>query len=164
MTDFTKILRIGKTRDCGNLFCKVRFTGGRLSITGVEGPKRNGDARGGCGQIIMHEWDVAEYAPGWDAALVARFRDVWSDWHLNDLQAGNPVQMAHLKALATEGRDWRKDGAKDHYTWANDVLDAAGLNPEGDRYGHKWHQVEVPADVLDFLRALPDADIQPAWV
>jgi hypothetical protein len=164
MTDFEKIVRIGLTRDSGNLFCKIKHTDGRLSITGVEGPKRNGDARGACGQIVMHDWDLAAYAPGWDADLVARFQDVWLIWHLNDMQAGNPVQMAHLRKLEAEGRDWRTDGAKGHYEWALAELDKAGLNPEGNRYGRKWHKVAVPADVLAFLQALPDTDITPAWV
>lgn len=164
MTDFSKVIRIGRTRDSGNLFCKIVHNTGRLSITGVEGPKGNGDCRGGCGQIVMHDWDLIEYAPGWDADLVARFRDAWDRWHLNDMQAGNPAQMEHLRQLAAEGRDWRKDGAKDHYTWAHTVLDAAGLNPDGDRYGYKWHRVDVPADALAFLQSLPDADLVPAWV
>ena len=164
MTDFQKIIRIGKTRDCGHLFCNIRHNGGRLSITGVEGPKRNRGARGGCGQIIVREWDLVEYAPGWDAALVARFREVWDLWHLNYMQAGNPVQMAHLRKLEAEGRDWRAGGAKDHYTWAHNVLDEAGLNPDGDRYGRKWHRVDVPADVLEFLQSLPETDLAPAWV
>jgi hypothetical protein len=36
--------------------------------------------------------------------------------------------------------------------------------PAGYRYGSAWLTEEVPADVLDFLRSLPTADRQPAWV
>lgn len=34
----------------------------------------------------------------------------------------------------------------------------------GYKYGHAWKREEVPADVLEFLRSLPDTDKQPAWV
>jgi hypothetical protein len=34
----------------------------------------------------------------------------------------------------------------------------------GYRYGTEWKREEVPADVLAFLRSLPDADMTPAWV
>jgi hypothetical protein len=163
MTDFEKIVRIGKGPD-GSVFCKARFCDGRLSITGVEGPKRNGDARGSCGQIVMHEWQIEEYAPNWTPALETQFRAVWDMWHLNDMQAGTPAQMAHLRALEAQGRDWRKEGATSHYHWALAELDAAGLNPQGGEYGRRWYRVEVPGDVLAFLQSLPDTDLQPAWV
>ncbi len=34
----------------------------------------------------------------------------------------------------------------------------------GHKYGSDWQKVEVPEKVLDFLRSLPDTDIEPAWV
>lgn len=96
MSDFVKIVRIGaylpEWRETPfNVYCKITFNAGRLSITGVEGPKANGDAIGGCGQIEMHmgdyETDRWTFAPGWDADTLARFLSVWSDWHLNDMRA-----------------------------------------------------------------------------
>ena len=36
-----------------DIFCKITLDNGRLSISGVIGPKSNGNARGGCGQIDM---------------------------------------------------------------------------------------------------------------
>lgn len=81
-----KVVRLG-AGECGDVFCKIKYDGERLSITGVEGPKENGDARGSCGQILDH-LAVNTFAPGWDAGLVERFRRTWADWHLNDMRAG----------------------------------------------------------------------------
>lgn len=58
----------------------------RLSITGVMGPKRNGDSDGGCGQISLPE--VYQPAPGWTVEMVERLWELWDRWHLNDLRAG----------------------------------------------------------------------------
>lgn len=90
--DFSKVVRIGKAPRVGNVFCKIEYSDGRLSIRGVEGPISNGDARGGCGQIDMSidaDYIAAlEYAPGWDRESVTRFVEVWGAWHLNDMRAG----------------------------------------------------------------------------
>jgi hypothetical protein len=34
----------------------------------------------------------------------------------------------------------------------------------GHPYGHDWRKEDLPEDVVEFLRALPDADRKPAWV
>jgi hypothetical protein len=34
----------------------------------------------------------------------------------------------------------------------------------GYKYGSSWLKEEVPQDVIDFLKSLPDASKQPAWV
>ncbi len=154
-----------------HLFCSIGFGAGRLSVTGVEGPKRDGNAAGSCGQIIMSPWEIVDYAPGWNPETVTRFREVWDRWHLNDMRAGSPAQMAHLRAHPVEDR-------LHYFETARESLRAAGLqpdrgyvvrdkdgNPQPYSYGSAWLREEVPADVLDFLRSsLPDADITPAWV
>lgn len=83
MTDFTKIVRLGTLprnhpADDGarmSVFCQIEFKDGRLSITGVEGPRPNGNAIGGCGQIVGR---IAEapaglwnWAPGWTPLLLS---------------------------------------------------------------------------------------------
>ena len=84
-----KTVRLGTKPGAGNIYCKIRITDdGKLSISGVEGPKANGDCSGACGQIDMHLRDEqAEIilAPGWTAPMLARFFDVWKEWHLNDM-------------------------------------------------------------------------------
>lgn len=90
MEAFKKVVRIGTRTEVGSVFCKIEFANGRLSISGVEGPKSNGNCRGGCGQIDMHLRDQpAEswaFAPGWNAELLAKFWDAWERWHLNDMK------------------------------------------------------------------------------
>lgn len=159
-----KTIRIG-TGPYGSTFCRIEFNDGKLSITGVEGPKRNGNARGSCGQIIMGEWEFTSYAPGWNPELVARFREVWNRWHRNDMRAGSPAQRAYLEAHPITDR-------AHHYEQTRDSLRAAGLNPDPGythngkpySYGSAWLREEVPAGVIAFLESLPDTDITPAWV
>jgi hypothetical protein len=152
-----KIINIG-SGNCGQVFCHITFKEGRLSITGVEGPKANGGARGGCGQIIMSGWDITTYAKGWDAELEAKFIAVWERWHLNDMKAGTPAQEQFL-------RDTPIGPCASHYLAALAALTAAGLNPDnGYKYGSAWLREEVPEDVIAFLVALPVTRINPAWV
>ena len=162
-----KTIRIGKTRDRGNLYCIIRFDGKRLSITGVEGPLANGNAKGSCGQIVMHEWDIVEYAPGWAADKAEEFRRLWNEWHLNDMTAGSHAQEEWIKANPLDYAY-----PKSHYEVYRDALHSAGLNPDPNylhngkpyAYGSAWLFREVPADVIAWFEALPDTDITPAWV
>lgn len=160
MENFTKILSIGQTRDSGTLYANVRFTDGKLSITGVVGPQANGNCRGSCGQIVMGEWDIKEYALGWDADLVQQFRDVWNRWHLNGLKAGTPAQEQFLRDNPVMAIY-----PVSHYTKACEALDAAGLLVDnGYKYGSAWKLEEVPEDVLQWLYDLPPATSTPAWI
>lgn len=165
---FTKIVRIGTVDEYprpADLFCKISFGGSRLSITGVIGPKHSGDCAGSFGQVVMSDWLMATYAPGWDADTVAQFRSIWKAWHLNDMQAGSPAQTAHLKAHPVTDRT-------DPFGKACESLKAAGLQPDPSfahngkpySYGSTWLSVDVPEDALQFLQSLPDADKAPAWV
>ncbi|MFA4971502.1 MAG: hypothetical protein WC683_02735 [bacterium] len=79
---FTKHVLVG-TGDCGKVFVTIKWDGKRLSLTGVEGPLSNGDAKGGCGQIDLV--NVTQPFPGID---VAKLAEVWNRWHLNDMRAG----------------------------------------------------------------------------
>lgn len=170
MLTINKTVRIGSVHLsgydtlCVNLFAKIQFDGSKLSITGVEGPTRDGNCRGSCGQVVMSEWNIRSYAPGWSAELVQQFRDTWNAWHLNNLQAGSPAQREYLSAHPITGPE--------HYTQACTVLREAGLNPDPNylhdgkpyHYGSTWLRKEVPAHVLEFLESLPESDITPSWV
>lgn len=89
-----------------DLFCKAEVTEGRLSISGVIGPLRSGNARGGCGQIdgeFKHAYskyddkrynpeslikaEDIDYAEGWNEGKWLQFLDIWHRWHLNDMRA-----------------------------------------------------------------------------
>lgn len=157
-----KITRVGHGPN-GHVFVKIKFNDGKLSITGVEGPKRNGDCQGSCGQIDLHDGEFDAYGPGFSAETVERLRFLWRRWHLNDMQAGSPAQTAHLRALPSEPQTYEK---------ARDQLREHGLNPDPNyihngkpySYGSAWLHEEVPEDVIEWLFALPDTDITPEWV
>jgi len=86
-----KVVRIGTVDYYGkrvSVFCEIGVKNGELSITGVVGPKRNGDAEGGCGQIDLSEYSGWEFAAGWDKETLDKFTDVWARWHLNDMRPG----------------------------------------------------------------------------
>jgi hypothetical protein len=105
MDNFKKVYRIGNRTAYGErsfpVFVKAEYTDGKLSMTGVEDPKRNGDAVGACGQICMYPtWDQYAPAPGWTAESIARLFEIWDEWHLNDMQAGCVHQRANWDALA----------------------------------------------------------------
>lgn len=164
--NFSKIIRLGTTPAHDNrrmdVFCKIEFTDGNLSITGVEGPRRSGNCKGGCGQIVMSMDDdyLATLLPakGWSRRTARQFVDTWNRWHLNDMVAGSPRQTAFLRTLPEYPG----------YEKALHLLKDAGLSPDHEhddyRYGSAWLREEIPADIVEFLAALPDTDKTPAWV
>lgn len=175
MTAINKVVRIGTMPNWDgklmDIFAKVSLADGKLSISGVIGPKRNGDCDGSAGQFIMsfkeygprgHE-SIADItpAPGWDAWMMKAFFDAWDRWHLNDMKAGSAVQEEWLRANPVTAVY-----PESHYTKASEALAAAGLNPDADgyKYGHAWKREEVPAEVIKLLAGLPDSDKVPAWV
>lgn len=251
MTDFSKIVRIGAYlpewwKTPLSVFCKIQFSAGKLSISGVEGPTSNGNCIGGCGQIYMHMGDYKQsrwtFAQGWDADTLRRFLSVWGEWHLNDMRAYDSEMRAagwhklackkmagHEFTLTREAyreRDAAKNAAVDalakgetftptpeqtaatirpysytawvyegeaapepapHYEPAKtlkgdrktpdsktlgwlrpsdhpDGLLGRKLREDSPGFGSAWFREEVPTDVLDFLRSLPDTDKTPAWV
>lgn len=87
---------------------------------------------------------VAAYFP--EDAKAQRMLAIWTDWHLNDMNAGTPAQTAWLKVnLKPEDYAYPKS----HYDVACEKLAAAGLNPDnGYKYGSKWLRVELPPEVV----------------
>lgn len=173
MNNFTKIIRPGTTttwnRRFISVFCTIKYQDGKLSIEGVEGPLPNGNALGGCGQIEMHIDSTYlanfRFAPDWNRDMLNEFLSIWRRWHLNDMRAGTPEQMACLDTRIYQ------HSYGDHYLWAKNVLAYAKLDPvtlpDGTEYyyGTRWLFEPVPEDVLAFLVNLPDADksLPHAW-
>lgn len=163
MEKIDKVVRVGTVpgdfaRD--SLYARIKFDGTNLSITGVVGPMKNGNAKGGCGQIIM---DFKEYddrgfmslsdidpAPAWNAEMIKRFFDTWDEWHLNDMQSA----CEHQRALG-----WKYDDHHDPKTFKGELCPVCGYS-----IGSAWLLKDVPQDVIDFLKGLPDTDEKPAWV
>jgi len=175
------------------VFFEIEFNDGRLSIHGVEGPTQSGNAKGSCGQILDHYRThtdnygqtiltkekviykssngggyetLIRFTKGWNYANFKEFLDVWKRWHLNDLNAGTPMQEEHLRRikelLPFPGYP------VSYYEWASNILYDAGLNPSPDKegylYGHAWLKEEVPQEAIEWLFNLPDTDKTPAWV
>ena len=196
---FTKKLRIGAiTNYYGrkrpvDVYVKVRFDGD-LSISGVIGPTRSGNAIGGCGQIDMEfahrlpehddsryhnliEPEDIDFASGWDTKKWYTLLDVWRLYHLNDMHAGCEHQRAmgwgqeridKSKPRQAYGRFYP---GQSHDTWNSKgwIYPPHGHLTEqcpicGYRYGTEWKREEVPEDILEWLMGLPDTDKQPAWI
>lgn len=58
---------------------------GVLTISGVHGPTKSGNAHGGCGQIYDTIAKIDRFAAGWDKAKADELVRVWDKWHLNDV-------------------------------------------------------------------------------
>lgn len=220
-------------------FCKIAYEDGRLSITGVIGPKSNGNCYGSCGQCTdeIREGTPAE---GWTKEMVNQFCDIWEKWHLNDMRPYCPHQkelgwnkLAVKKVTLynyclTQEAYSKKRAAKDAAVKAlergetftptpeqvkyaklpydiktsveisgedaenyepkkplfpgdkraTEIKTLGWLKPDehpdgilckpcpvcGYKYGTSWLMEEVPEDVIDWLFALPDTTVKPAWV
>lgn len=78
-------------RGRASIFCIIDFDGKRLSVSGAEGPSRDGNCAGSCGQIVMHlkepgALDTFKPAEGWTLDMFRQFLDTWDKWHLNDMR------------------------------------------------------------------------------
>lgn len=162
MRPFTRVLLPGTVPDGSrrfSLFVTVKWDGARLSIVGVEGPMKNGNARGGCGQVGVSR-DLVP-AVGWTPDMVDALRSAWDRWHLNDMNAGTPEQMEYL----------RSHGGPMEYGAACDTLKAAGILTVPDprdpsrsyTYGSAWLSEPVPEDVLSVLASLPESPTPHPW-
>jgi len=115
------------------VFCTVVIEeGDKLSISGVIGPKSNGDCLGSCGQIY-DSIDLTSYAEGWDKESVSKFIDVWKNWHLNDMKAYTPdMKNAGWDDLASKEifkfSYSRTDAAQEEFKQLERALIDAGID------------------------------------
>lgn len=150
--DFTKVIRPMTIKTCDggwvSVYCKIKYTDSRLSITGVIGPTCNGNAYGGCGQINMEfengGYPSRHYASGWSGHRFGILLDIWDKYHLNDLQAA----CEHQRELG----------------WTYKTHPSATCPICGYNLGNKWKTMDVPQHWLNWLGGLPDTDRKPAWV
>ena len=162
--DFVKVVRIGTKKTYGghhySVFATINYGGGKLSIIGVEGPRKSGNCAGSCGQIESELKDFVNFAKGWSFSKLQTFRKFWKEWHLNHMVAGSTRKESYLDEI----------GQKD-YVETLKALEQAGLSPDMEYlhngkpyvYGSAWLKKEVPVHVLDFLKNLPDADRPHPW-
>jgi len=219
-----KIICIGKG-DYGYVYCNIEYKDKKLSISGVEGPKSNGDARGSSGQILDHI-NINQFEDGWDQDLLNRFIKAWSDWHLNDMRAACEHQrkekwgekkltivsyrlddkiLEEQRSIKKQYEKRLKDGEtvtlteKERETislsyslnlpefepipygyseksretktsgWMHEKDHPEGVLSKpcpicGYKYGTAWLFEEIPQDVINFLKSLPESTRKPAWI
>ena len=157
------------------LFVKIEWDGKRLSMTGVEGPLRNGDAMGSCGQTGIKDLVPAQE---WNSDQVSTLRLYWEEYHLNDLTAGCEHQRGWDKKRIDPSKpkktygihfDGQKQDSWNMWVWISEQEHPQGLLSKpcpvcGWKYGSGWLTRDVPCYVLDFLYNLPESPITPAWV
>lgn len=98
-------------------FCKIEFENGNLSISGVIGPKRNGNAKGSCGQCV-DDIRNGDPLPGWDREMLNCFCDIWEKWHLNGMRP----YCQHQKELGWDQLA-RKEVMLYNYTLCREAMD-----------------------------------------
>jgi hypothetical protein len=150
---FVRVVHLGRGPR-GSVFCKVSFdAAGNLSITGVEGPKRNGDCMGSCGQIVMSPCTVTDYAPGWDAEKVGKLWQVWDRWSGNDKRPGCEHQRA-------EGLDASRKLLLRRFKWSDEFYQRRRAAEEG-----RLPADEYPAFARDakLVHSLLIAYPRPRW-
>ncbi len=127
--------------------------GGNLSICGVEGPRRSGNCYGSCGQTRdMKGW----VSVGPD---LKKLQAIWKKWHLNDMKAGTPAQTAVMKKFFRDEKRLDKG-----YTAQLEYLREHDLETDnGYKYGTAWLRVEVPTEVVEWLRDLKGGPSVYPW-
>lgn len=141
-----------------SLYYTIKWDGKRLSITGVEGPRYNGDCSGSCGTIhdsILRLDSYTEFFSP-ESGNRQKFYDIARRWHLNNMRAGTPLQESCL----------RENGFTGDYESVCNFLQSRGLLVDnGYHYGTKWLHEDVPQDVLKWLYDLPESidELPPCW-
>lgn len=138
---------IGRDRDGLKVYVEINLTKQRLGMTGtdhqpVSGPTERlsitGEIRKGrrvesCGQITLGPIDTTDSA--WNAQDVATLRQIWADWHLNDMNAA----CDHM--TVRKGGDY---DANKHQVCAE----------SGYKYGSAWLYRPIPSHILKEVKRL----------
>lgn len=162
----------------GNVFVFIGFTNGKLSISGVEGPKPNGDARGSCGQIEVQ--DDIRLNEGWTPDMLDMFKAVWKRWHLNDMRPGcehqrearwaeRPIDPAKPLSACGKHFEGQKNNSWNTLAWVTRKEHPKGLLGHpcpicGYQFGSRWIHEDVPKDVVEWLFNLPIGNQVPPAV
>lgn len=165
MEAFKKTVRLGAQTGIGSTFVFIDWDGKRLSMTGVEGPTLRGDAKGGCGQISMHEWEFANYAHGWTADKVQRLRQIWDEWHLNDMRAYDAAMKRdgwrEKAATPMLGYEFRRTTQADNDARAVKEQALAALKA-GETFTPTPWQVEVSNRPYSYTEWVAEGEAEPA--
>ena len=139
---------------------------GQLSISSVDGPKRNGDCTGGCGQY-MNPLTNEDRPPltGWNRDTMRQLAEVWNRWHLNNMRAGCEHQRANWGDV-TARVETEKGPRPRCQTYPTEHPDGVLTKPCevcGYKYGSEWLYEEVPVNVLKWLQSLPPSTHKNPW-
>lgn len=151
-------------------FCKIDFKDGRLSITGVVGPRKNGNAY--CfGQCLV---DIRNGEPTkrWTKEMVEKFCSIWKEWHLNDMcpecehqrALGWPELAREKVVIQKHGKETTEERGFIRFEEDDRGILCKPCPVCGYKYGTQWKKKEAPQDVIDFLMSLPETKVQPAWI
>lgn len=78
-----------------------------------------------------------------------RIRQIWREYHLNDMNAGTKAQTEFLDTVKKE-TGWKYD-----YSVACNMLKIAGLYEDrGYKYGHGWLYRPIPVEVIEEIKSL----------
>lgn len=160
-----KLLNPGRVHVYGilrQIFVRVSYIDGKLSIVGVIGPKKDGNCYGSCGQIdteFTHrnflddsrfgdliDSDDVVFNKGWDKEKWLNLLEAWHNWHLNDMNAG----CEHQRDLG-----WHKKETQSH---VNEECPVCKY-----RFGTAWRFVPVPDVVVKMLEDLPESKKECPW-
>lgn len=135
MKDFTKQVKFEDSLI--RFTIEIEYKDDRLSITGDGREKVKGRWHEWCGGQVYDE--LFERFPE-STELV----EIWKRWHLNDLNAGDPIQESYLRV---HGR------GKDYEESCSILFEAGLLEHNGYKYGTAWKFETVPEYILKKLRS-----------
>lgn len=145
------------------VFVEIVFDDGNLSIHGVIGARKDGDAYA-CGQIV-NELDYVIPSQDWTKENIEKLRDIWKRWHLNDFRAGSPKQEEFVRKMIAEKKSISYESVRDALKEVDLYEDKDYLVDEKPyKYGHSWLKEEVPSEIIDWLFNLPTSKEEPAWI
>lgn len=148
--------------DLGRAFVSVTLDGERLSLQGVIGPTRDGNAWGDCGQIVDTLRTLSPNSEdGWTAEMLADLCGLWDRWHLNHMNAG----CAHQRALGW-GSAKLPDGRWAGHVWPGEHPDGVLTKacPECSYcYGTDWLTERLPVDIDETFDAFPLSNANHPW-
>ena len=131
------------------LWVKVLYIDGRLSITGVHGPLRNGEAHGDCGQVTERLAELLQFPAQirveGGAETVRRLLEIWQRWHLNDMRAYCEHQIAiHNWDIEERVQLWRWQLDSSLFSLQRKIKDAAqGQLMAGQTVSYSAHELEL---------------------
>ena len=144
MTNFTNKLTF--QRGDNKLVVDIEYEDNRLSISGIVYEKNNHGSWRDVGGGQCQDELIQNFV---DMPNAKRLYELWERWHLNDLNAGDEVQEAHLRKLKENGWEYKS------YENACEQLERDGLLVHnGYKYGSAWKFEEVPAEVLKELEGM----------